>query len=181
MVEERIEIMEEKYCPICEKHCSMENIGCKRGKKYFYLEQDHEGNQETKLIALFYKCTHIFMHRNGNSRGKNRILAILHEHGDMTQRELLDHTDIREASLSELLSKIEANGGIKRERSSQDARQVNIELTETGKIEAEQIRQEQAEFAKELFSALNAEEMKQLECLLVKLLLSWKAERKEKH
>lgn len=171
----------ENCCPICEKHCSIEAIGCKRGNKYFALQQDHNGSEETKLIALFYKCTHLFVHRNGKDQGKNRILSILYEHGNMTQRELLDHADIRGASLSELLAKVEANGTIKRGKNPNDARQVDVSLTESGKLEAERIREEQIQYAKNLFSALDNDEKKQLEHILVKLLLSWKSDNKAKH
>lgn len=38
---------------------------------------------------------------NGKYQGKNRILVILLSHRDMTQRDLLGHTDIRSASLDE--------------------------------------------------------------------------------
>lgn len=166
-------------CPICEKHCIQSEIGCKKGEKYFSYGVHHD-SQASKLVALFYKCTHLFLHRNGQDQGKNRVLSILLKHGNMTQRELLDHTDIRSASLSELLSKIEANGDIQRKRSDEDARNVNIMLTDKGKVEAKQILNEQLQFAKELFSALNQEEQEQLEKLLVKLLLSWKSDRKKK-
>lgn len=171
--------MEQNCCPICEKHCMQSAIGCEKGEKYFFYEVHHD-SQASKLVSLFYKCTHLFIHRNGQDQGKNRVLSILLKHGDMTQRELLDHTDIRSASLSELLSKIEANGNIQRKRSEEDARNVNIMLTDKGKAEADQILKEQLQFAKELFSALNQEEQEQLEKLLVKLLLSWKSDRKKK-
>lgn len=166
----------EQYCSICERNCARERLECKRGRKYFSLTEDHQGNQESKLIALFYKCSHLFMHRNGKNQGKNRILAILSSHGNMTQRELLDHTDIRSASLSELLAKIESNGDIMRERNKENARHVDICLTEKGKQEAEKICREQAELARELFSPLDEEEQKQLELLMVKLLLAWKTD-----
>lgn len=167
-------------CPICERHCKKAALECKRGEKYYSLTETHQGNQESKLIALFYKCSHLFIHRNGQNQGKNRVLSILFSHGDMTQRELLDHTDIRSASLSELLAKIEAKGDIMRERSKENARNVNICLTDKGKVEAEQIQREQLEFARELFAPLDEEEQKQLEMLMVKLLLAWKSEYKPK-
>lgn len=168
----------EQTCPICEKYCKPSAVGCKKGVKYFSFDAQHNGSVASKLIVLFYICTHLFIHRNGQNQGKNRVLSILFKHGNMTQRELLNHTDIRSASLSELLSKIEANGDIQRKRSKEDARNVNIKLTDKGKMEAERILKEQTQFAEELFSVLNQEEQKQLERLLVKLLLSWKSDRK---
>ena len=125
---------------------------------------------------MFYKLSHLFVHRNGQNQGKNRILAILRHHGDMTQRELLDHTDIRSASLSELLAKIEANGDIQRERSRKNARNVNICLTSKGRAAAEQIHRENLMLSDELFSCLTREEQMQLEPILIKLILHWKKE-----
>ncbi len=131
-----------------------------------------------QLLVLFYKCTHWFLYRNGQDIGKKRVMSILYRRGDMTQRKLLDRTGIRSASLSTLLSKIEANGYIRRERCPEDARNVNIMLTDAGKAEGARIVQEQIQFAQRLFSALDEHEKIQLVRLLGKLFASWKAENK---
>lgn len=219
----------EETCPICERHCQMTALSCKRGKTYFFSEQlncrpfgfhghfshqerldlhkfysnqehpepqrepetkerqdefdfpEDSGNQEGRLIALFYKCTHLFVHRNGQDQGKIRILSILYRKGDMTQRALLDHTDIRSASLSELLAKIEANGDIRRERSKEDGRNINITLTEKGKKAAEQFYQDHIQFREGIFAGLDQKEKEELEKLLTKLLSSWKFDHVQHH
>lgn len=168
----------DKTCPICDRHCSESNLSCKRGEKYFSFESAGE-EQELRLIGLFYKCAHMFVHRGGHEQGKSRILSILYRHGNMTQRELLNHTDIRSASLSELLTKIESNGDIRRERSSQDARNLDISLTDKGKEEAGQAENEQVKLAQDFFAALNQGEKDQLEALLLKLLSSWTSDQQE--
>lgn len=166
------------HCQICAENCPIEDLRCQQGKEYEILSQSRHETSENKLFALFYKLSHLFIHRRGQDQGKNRILAILRHHGDMTQRELLDHTDIRSASLSELLAKIEANGDIHRERSRKNARNVNICLTEKGKAAAEQIHKENLFLSDELFSCLNNEEQVQLEHILIKLIINWKKEKK---
>ena len=163
-----------QYCPLCEENCLFTNTKCQLGQQYESLSQSHHETQENKLFALFYKLSHIFIHRNGQNQGKNRILAILRHHGDMTQRELLDHTDIRSASLSELLVKIEANGHISRERSADNARNIQIRLTPKGKSEAIQIHQKNLQLSDDLFSCLSPTEQTQLEQILIKLLITWK-------
>ncbi|MDO4281657.1 MAG: MarR family winged helix-turn-helix transcriptional regulator [Peptococcaceae bacterium] len=134
------------------------------------LKQEY---RENRLFQLLYKCSHLFLHRSNRHQGKNRILLILLAHGDMTQRELLAHTDIRSASLSELLAKIEANGDITRARSKENARNVNVALTEKGRREAECVREEQLALSKELLAPLSEAEQAQLEQLLLKMLLGW--------
>lgn len=166
-------------CPLCEKKCPLESPQCQSGKTYAFFSSSRHETQENKLFALFNKLSHLFVHRNGQNQGKNRILAILRHHGDMTQRELLDHTDIRSASLSELLAKIEANGDISRERSSENARSIYIRLTPKGKTEAIRIHQENLQLSDELFSCLNKQEQEQLEHILIKLLASWKNKKGE--
>ena len=168
----------DKTCPLCERHCPESDPGCKRGERYFFFEADGQ-EQELRLIGLFYRCAHMFVHRSGHEQGKSRILSILYRHGNMTQRELLNHTDIRSASLSELLAKIESNGDIRRERSSQDARNLNISLTDKGKAEAGQVENEQVKLAQDFFAVLSQEEKDQLESLLMKLLSSWRSDQQE--
>jgi len=50
------------------------------------------------------------------------VLAIVRERGGMSQRELLDLLDVRSASLSEVLAKLERNGLIARRRDDADRR-----------------------------------------------------------
>ena len=166
----------DRYCPLCEKKCPFENTQCQSGKQYALFSGSRHETQENQLFALFYKLSHLFIHRNGQNQGKNRILAILRHHGDMTQRKLLDHTDIRSASLSELLTKIEANGDITRERSQESARNLLIRLTPKGTTEAIRIHQENLRLSDELFSCLNIQEQEQLKHILIKLLVNWKKE-----
>ena len=167
----------DQTCPLCERNCPLESPQCQSGKNYAVFSNSRHETQENKLFALFYKLSHLFVHRNGQNQGKNRILAILRHHGDMTQRELLDHTDIRSASLSELLAKIEANGNISREHNHGNARNLHIRLTPKGQTEAARIHQENLRLSDELFSCLSKKEQEQLEHILIKLLVNWKKEK----
>lgn len=168
-------------CPICDKKCDESKPECERGEKYIALKQSHHGDQESELTALFYKLSHLFIHRGGQDQAKNRVLAILLQHGDMTQRELLDHMDIRSASLSELLKKVEANGDIVRERNQENARHVDVRLTDKGKTTAKHLQEELSGFTRELFAPLNGEERDQLKMILIKLILAWKGGEKNDH
>jgi DNA-binding MarR family transcriptional regulator len=130
---------------------------------------------DDRLLALFYGCAHQLHHRKGNSQaqGQGRILAILAQHESLTQRELLDMTNIRSASLSELLGKVESSGYITREKNAADHRNVDIRLTEAGKQVAQGLPHQRATMAQELFLALSTNEREQLADILEKLLASW--------
>ncbi|MDR3307965.1 MAG: MarR family transcriptional regulator, partial [Coriobacteriales bacterium] len=104
---------------------------------------------------------------------QGRILAILAQHESLTQRELLDIANIRSASLSELLGKVESSGYITREKNTADHRNIDIRLTKAGEQAAQGLPHQRATMAQELFSALDTNEREQLACILEKLLASW--------
>ena len=106
-------------------------------------------------------------------RGRGRLLTLLLRDGSMTQRELQDRMDIRSASLSELLEKMEQSGLISRERSDEDRRTVDIALTDAGLNAAHEAQRERAETAHQLFCVLSEAEQAQLAGLLEKLLAAW--------
>ena len=62
--------------------------------------------------------------------------------GNMTQRELQGILEIKSASLSEILAKIESEGFIQRVKSDVDKRQISLILTEEGRAEAQGIEAE---------------------------------------
>ncbi len=91
----------------------------------------------------------------------------------MAQRDLLEVLQIRAASLSELLSKLESRGLITREKEAGNKRNVNVGLTELGKMVIDENANAQYETAQELFSMLSLEEQKHLIEVLEKLINSW--------
>ena len=66
------------------------------------------------------------------TRGQGRVLALLTAKPETTQRELSYLLDMRQQSLSELLSKLEEKGYVTRERSDGDKRVITVRLTEEG-------------------------------------------------
>lgn len=156
------------------------------------LERDHAGDDfphdtpyehprpdsddiDERLLSLLRRLTHLLHHRmdNPHSHGQERILGILARDGKMTQRELLDHGEIRQASLSELLAKLEVAGYISRTRSETDRRNVIVEITDEGRKVAGQSQQERDSAVGSLFSSLDEVEKEELEDTLNKLLASW--------
>ncbi|MDD7364182.1 MAG: MarR family transcriptional regulator [Atopobiaceae bacterium] len=66
-------------------------------------------------------------------RGQGRLLTLLKAKPVTTQKELSFLLDMRQQSLSELLSKLEEKGFITREKSDEDARVMMIKLTDAGR------------------------------------------------
>lgn len=128
---------------------------------------------ELNLFRAFMRCAHVVHHRTQRNPGQCRLLTLLLRDGGMTQRELQDRMDIRSASLSELLEKLEQGGLLARRRSAEDRRTVNITLTDAGLAAAQEAQRDRAETAHQLFSVLSEAEQTQLAGLLDKLLAAW--------
>lgn len=130
-----------------------------------------------KLYSLLIHCSHALSRghhpHNGMHPGQWRILSILAANGAMTQKDLLDVVQIRAASLSELLSKLEAKGFVTRIKDEDDKRSISIEVTELGKKAINENESYQQETVSELFSLLTVSEQEQLVELLEKLVRSW--------
>lgn len=77
-----------------------------------------------------------FLHVHAGGRGgKQYILSrLLRSGGAMTQRELQEHAHVTAAALSEVLAKLETEGLVLRTRSARDRRQLDIALTEGGRV-----------------------------------------------
>jgi len=87
------------------------------------------------------------------TRGQGRVLAILKLQPEISTRDLSYLLDIRQQSLSELLSKLEKSGYITRTPMESDKRVMMITLTDKGKA----VPQERPDFS-DLFDCLTPEE-----------------------
>ncbi|MBR3224098.1 MAG: MarR family transcriptional regulator [Atopobiaceae bacterium] len=117
-----------------------------------------------------------YLHIHAGGRGgKQFVLAVLHKSGGkLTQRELLEHTNISPAALSEVLAKLEGEGLIARKPCTHDRRQLTIELTQAGKVKAACMRKKRDEFEQQAFACLDQREQEQLKDLLDRLVVHWK-------
>lgn len=116
------------------------------------------------------RCGHYLAHRAGAVSSRERMLRLLAERGEMQQSDLVYLLELRSASVSEQLGKLEAQGLVERRRSEEDRRGVTIELTHAGRELAES-----AGAQADMFSALSGEEQEQLRELLQRLLSSWES------
>lgn len=106
--------------------------------------------------------------------GQPRLLGILLDKGDMTQKELQDAAGVRSATISETLAKLEAAGMVTRKISENDRRTVIVSLTEKGMIAANDVEDARAERAEELFGCFDDAERAQFGAHIVKLGEYWR-------
>lgn len=127
-------------------------------KKYFDLND---------LFTQFFRenARGPFKFENRN-RGQSQILAIIREHGTISQKALVSQLDMRPQSASEMIRKLEKKDYITREKSQEDRRIMNIHLTARGKIAAQQ----SDDFQPVILDVLSHEEKEQFDHILTKLI-----------
>lgn len=122
------------------------------------------------LPALLMRCGHFVVHNMDGLRGQGRIMHILSERHEISQRELLAELGVKAGTLSEVLARLEERGLIARRQDEGDKRRTIISITETGVGEAEKHSPPSGE---EIFTALTDEERETLRNILKKLDDSW--------
>lgn len=125
-----------------------------------------------RLLGMLLQSAYLMQTRESH-RGQGRLLVLLHLHGGLTQRELIDLTGRRSATLSEQLDGMEKAGLIIRSKNEQDKRNVDVVLTEAGETAAAQALRNRQAYADELFDAIPHQEKAQLAALLDGLLHTW--------
>lgn len=126
------------------------------------------------LAGRLERCGKFLMYCLGKRRGQEKILRILMEHGEISQKELQELLGIQPGSMSEIAAKLEGKGLVVRGRAEADRRKILLSLTEEGwawlaRQDEDHVRKRRAE----LFSALAPEEQQALGVLLEKLCVDW--------
>lgn len=125
-----------------------------------------------RLLGMMHQISYL-MQTQEKFRGQGRLLVLLNRYGALTQRELIELTGRRSATLSEQLEGMEKAGLIVRRKNEQDRRNVDVELTEQGKTAAVEAIQNRQSYADELFAAVPQRKKQQLAGLLDALLHTW--------
>lgn len=131
------------------------------------------GNElNLRLLGMMHQISYL-MQTQERFRGQGRLLVLLNRYGALTQRELIELTGRRSATLSEQLDGMEKSGLIARRKNEQDKRNVDVELTEQGKKAAIEAMQNRQAYADELFDTIPQRKKQQLAGLLDSLLHTW--------
>ncbi len=132
-----------------------------------------EGN--TTLAEQFLRAEKLFENYRSSRckmldphRGQGRVLAILRENPEISQKKLSFLLDMRNQSLSELLAKLEKAGLITRVPSAEDRRSMNVRLTEEGAALAKKT-EETRDDSSRIFECLSESDRKKLSAILSRL------------
>lgn len=130
-----------------------------------------------KAFMLLHKAAMLVHrgHHHGPEHGRRghpgqmRVLSLLSRMDGAGQSEIAERLDIRPASLSELIGRLETAGLAERRQSGEDKRLVHVFLTEEGKRMAGEAMNHRESMMKDMFTQLTEEECGQLVGLLEKL------------
>jgi DNA-binding MarR family transcriptional regulator len=98
-----------------------------------------------------------------------QILGLLHDHGGLAQRDLVQEMGVAPSILVTLLNPLEADGLVARERDPVDRRRHLVTLTPAGEEQLASASRAQKETEDALFAALDDEQREQLRALLLAL------------
>jgi DNA-binding MarR family transcriptional regulator len=90
-------------------------------------------------------------------RGQVRLLNIIAQNDGLNQKELTEILDVRAATLSELLDKLERSNLIRRTKDEVDKRKMRVFLTPDG-LEFLKEFENQNDFSEQVFESLSSEE-----------------------
>src|SRR5215204_4145087 len=98
-----------------------------------------------------------------------QILGLLHDHGGLAQRELVDTMGVAPSILVTLLNPLEADGLVTRERDPGDRRRHLVTLTPGGERHLVSASRAQKEAEDALFASLDESQREQLRTVLIAL------------
>jgi DNA-binding MarR family transcriptional regulator len=98
-----------------------------------------------------------------------QILGLLHDHGGLAQRELMQAMGIDPSILVTLLNPLEADGLVSRVRDPADRRRHLVTLTRAGQRALDSASRAQKETEDALFASLDDDQREQLSALLIAL------------
>lgn len=132
--------------------------------------------RDEDIVALFFRVARLSrkIPDSGSARlypfaGQYRCMLLLDESGCIAQSRLADLMQVRPASLSELLYKLEKKGYVHRAPSETDRRSLLVSLTERGAEEVRSYRRIREQAQLEMLCVLSPEEKRQLFCILGKI------------
>ena len=107
--------------------------------------------------------------QHGIQHGQGHVLGMLMKHNDVAQKELAQWLNIRPASLTDLLEKLERDQLIVRSRDQNDRRVVRVSITEKGQQIVRQNIQVRREIEATMFGSLSGSEIQTMTAILQKM------------
>lgn len=145
------------------------------GRKENYKNMD----RDSKLIMNLRDLGHVIRFLYEGRGSQKQILIILLKEGNMTQKALTERIGIQPGSASEVIGKLESAGLVRRSLSREDRRTADIQLTESGRAQAQEAARQRSIRHQEMFSCLSDEEKNTLLALTEKLNGEWESRYRE--
>ena len=137
-----------------------------------------ENNINERLYSTFYRAGYLLKRKDAVgipvSPAQLRLLHRISLCESISQRDLLDMIQVRPASLSNMIAKLETSGHLQRTRDLVDKRNMHICITAQGKELVEKFYFKQKDIAEQAFDCLTNEEKEKLQELLGKLVENWR-------
>lgn len=144
------------------------NLNRQVPEQFFRREWDTLDEENAALAEQFLRAEKLFEnYRSSRSkmldphRGQGRVLAILRENPEISQKKLSFLLDMRNQSLSELLAKLEKAGLVTRVPSEEDRRSMNVKLTREGEALAKKTEETQTDSSR-IFDCLSENDRRRL-------------------
>ena len=133
-----------------------------------------------EVLRNFGYLGHFLRTHTGGRGGKQFVLVTLAKAGGhLAQKDLFERSCTSSAAMSEVLSKLEAEGLITRTTSEADRRQLDVQLTAKGHGRATELCREREAFEAEALSCLTDDELSELKTLTDKVADHWRRLEKE--
>ncbi len=123
------------------------------------------GNRTSDFFFLYHTLSRGYYcriakiaHEIGLSKGQPPVLLFLDHNNGKTQRELSDFLQIKPASITDLLQRMEKNGLVERKRGEKDLRTMRVFITEKGRKKAEEFLEREAALDLLFFQGFQKEE-----------------------
>ncbi len=134
-----------------------------------FIDSSQEREINNDLFGLLVDISHDISGMYEGKGSQKGILLYLMEVKTASQKMIAEHFNIKPASVSETVTKLEKNGYVEKVQSSDDKRSYNISITGKGESFARDIRISKADKQKRLFKGLENEEKLQLIDMLKKM------------
>lgn len=135
----------------------MDDINDNQNDECFIISSDELLFILSQFIRLYQKKMYRAKLPYVPYRGQNRVLHIIADNDGLNQKGLAELLDIRSASMSELLNKLERSNLITREKDKMDKRVTRVFLSTAGR-EIVNSSQDQEDYAEMFFEGLSDEE-----------------------
>lgn len=145
-------------------------------RKDIVKKREELGKKTTDFFFMFHTlnrgyhcCINKISQEIGLSKGQPPVLLFLEEEKSKTQKELADMLNVKPASMTDVLKRMEKNGLIERNRGENDLRTMHVTITEKGKDKSDEFLQKERDLETLFFKGFSDKEKESFLKLFAKM------------